>query len=507
VTEDAGAASTPAGIVPRWEWRAFGDDLGEANRLFEHLVPESAEQSDDLYLLSLASDASVKVRGGVLDVKRLEQVDVDGLEQWRPIAKTPFPVPARELAAALAELGVANATLDREAYELDELLEVVSSRPELLAVNVHKRRAHFTVAGCMAELSEVQADGRTTRTVVAESEDPAIVSALVRQFGRDTHANVDAPRGIKALVGFGSRRYAVVDVGTNSVKLHVGERAADGSWRTIVDRAEVTRLGEGLDADRRLGGEPIARTAAAVEGMVDEARRDGVEEIAAVGTAGLRIASNSAAFVAAVHARSGITVEVIPGDEEARLAYLAATAALAPAATSAVVFDTGGGSSQFTFGHGRSVEEQFSVNVGAARFTERFGLDGAVSAEVVAQALEAIAADLSRLDARPRPDLVIGLGGAVTNLVAVQHRLETYDPEVVQGAVLTREEVDRQIELYRTLTAGERRALPGLQPGRENVILAGACVVRTVLDRLGAASLTVSDRGLRHGVIAERFGS
>ena len=98
------------------------------------------------------------------------------------------------------------------------------------------------------------------------------------------------------------------------------------------------------------------------------------------------------------------------------------------------------------------------------------------------------------------------MGGAVTNIAAVAHHLATYDPEVVQGTVLDMAEIDRQIELYRTRDALARRTIVGLQPKRAEVILAGACIVRTVMEKLGQRSLTVSDRSLRHGVLAERFG-
>ena len=301
-------------------------------------------------------------------------------------------------------------------------------------------------------------------------------------------------------------RYAVIDVGTNSVKFHVGERSADGTWTTVVDRAEVTRLGEGLDESGELQEQPMDRTVEAIAGMAEEARRDGVEEIAAVGTAGLRIASNSRAFLDAVRERTGIEVEVISGEEESRLAYVAARSVLGAARGAVVVFDTGGGSSQFTFGRGDEVDERFSVNVGAVRFTERFGLDGPVDEDTLAAARDAIAADLARLDARPTPDALVGMGGAVTNIAAVKHALATYDPNVVQGTVLDVAELERQIELYRTRTADERRELVGLQPKRADIILAGACIVRTVLDKLGADALTVSDRALRHGLIVDRFG-
>ena len=300
--------------------------------------------------------------------------------------------------------------------------------------------------------------------------------------------------------------YAVIDVGTNSVKFHIGERSADAAWDTVVDRAEVTRLGDGLDEGGRLQAGAIERTADAVAGMVAEAKRADVLAIAAVGTAGLRIAPNAADFIDAVRARCGIEVEVIPGEEEARLAYLAATSALPAARGARAVFDTGGGSSQFTFGRDGHVHEQFSVPVGAVRYTERYGLAEAVGEDVVQDALSAIDRDLTTLEGRATPDAVVGLGGALTNMAAVKHELATYDPDVVQGTVLDRTEIDRQLELYRTRGADERRAIVGLQRGRADVILAGTCIVRVVLAKLGTDSVTVSDRGLRHGLLVDRFG-
>ena len=379
--------------------------------------------------------------------------------------------------------------------------------PGLLAVEVQKRRAHYTVDGCMAEVTEVRAGQSSRRTIAVESEDAAGVIAAVRELGLGARPNVNMARGLKSLVGLGAKRFAVIDVGTNSVKFHIGERHADGGWATIVDRAEVTRLGEGLDDTGTLAEPAVERTVAAIAEMAEEARSNGVEAIAAVGTAGLRIAPNRAVLVDAVRERAGVEVEVISGEEEARLAYLGVQSGLVLGSGSLVVFDTGGGSSQFTFGRGEEIDERFSLNVGAARFTERFGLEGAVSDETLGQVLDAIAADLARLDGHQAPDLLVGMGGAVTNLTAVQHALAEYDPAVVQGAVLDLAEVDRQIELYRTRTADQRREIVGLQPKRAEVILAGACIVRTVMTKLERESLTVSDRGLRHGLLLERFGA
>lgn len=303
------------------------------------------------------------------------------------------------------------------------------------------------------------------------------------------------------------QRFAVIDAGTNSIKFHIGEREPAGTWRTLADRAEVTRMGEGFGQERVITPAALDRTVAAIQGMVEEAQQHDVQAIAAVGTAGLRIASNGADVVAAIAARTGVRIEVISGEDEGRLAYLGARSGLGAFEGSLVVFDTGGGSSQFTFGSGSRVDERFSVEVGAVKYTERFHLDQVVSPESLRDAIAAISADLARLDGRPSPDQLVAMGGVVTNITAVKHRLARYDPTVVQGTVLDRAEIERQIELYRSQDATSRRTIVGLQPKREEVILAGACIVRTVMEKLGKETLTVSDRGLRHGVLAERFGN
>ena len=300
--------------------------------------------------------------------------------------------------------------------------------------------------------------------------------------------------------------YAVIDVGTNSVKFHIGERREDGSWATLVDRAEVTRLGEGIAETGDIAPAAIERTAEAIAGMAAEARSTQVSALVAVGTMGMRNAGNSDAFIARVRERAGVTVEVISGEEEARLAYLAAVAGLGLSGGRRVVFDTGGGSTQFTIGDGSNVDEQFSVNVGAVRLTDEFGLGGIISQERLDEALTAVAGEFSRLDSVASAAVLVGMGGAITNMTAVMLGLTRYDPDAVQGSVLSRAAVDRQIDLYRARDVAQRREIVGLQPKRADVILAGACVVRTVMDKLGKDALMVSDRGLRHGVLLERFG-
>jgi len=493
-------------IRPRWEWRSFGRRFGVAEARLAQLTPGAAQDSDELYLLSGAG-ANVKVRDALMDIKQLRAVDADGLEQWTPVLKAGFPMSGADATRVLDALGLPPPAGARDAWTQDEFLaRFAAPGGPVRCVPVHKRRVRYTVGGCMAELSEVTAGGRATRTLAVESEDAAAVIAAVRGLGLGGYANTAYPRGLAALVDGTPERYAVVDAGTNSIKFIVAEAVPGGGWRTLVDRAEITRLGEGLVPGGAIADAACERAASAVAAMAEEARALGVRAVAAVGTAGLRMASNGAQVVEAVRVRSGVAIEIIPGDEEARLAFVAARAGLGLDRGALVIFDTGGGSSQFTFGHDDRIDERFSVDVGAVRYTERFRLDQAVPEATLRGALAAIAADLSRLDGRTPPEALAAMGGAVTNIAAVRHGLVAYDPDVVQGTVLDRAELERQIELYRSRDAEARRGIVGLQPKRAEVILAGACIVRTVMDKLGKTRLTVSDRGLRHGVLAERFG-
>jgi exopolyphosphatase/guanosine-5'-triphosphate,3'-diphosphate pyrophosphatase len=187
-------------IVPRWEWRTFGADFGDAEGRFRHLPPGKLQESDEVYLLSPHCDANVKIRDWLMDIKTLEQVDGDGLEQWRPVMKGGFPLSAAEVARVCAALRVAPLT-PREEYTLDQIkAELALPSRGVRAVPVHKRRQRYTIGECLAEMTELTADGHPTRTVAIEFEDPAIVLAAVREMGLGRFENLSYPRGLKRLL-------------------------------------------------------------------------------------------------------------------------------------------------------------------------------------------------------------------------------------------------------------------------------------------------------------------
>ena len=186
-------------------------------------------------------------------------------------------------------------------------------------------------------------------------------------------------------------------------------------------------------------------------------RRVARRGVVAVGTACLRIASNRQMFLDAVKQRTGIDVEVISGEEEGRLAYIAATSALPIAAAGSSCSTREAAAASSPSATESRVDERFSVDVGAVRFTERFGLAERRRTRHGRAALTAIAGDLTRLDGPREPAGIIGMGGTATNLTAVKHGLAEYDPDVVHGTVLTLDEIDREIDsTSATPSNGER---------------------------------------------------
>jgi exopolyphosphatase/guanosine-5'-triphosphate,3'-diphosphate pyrophosphatase len=495
-----------APIVPRWEWRTFGTQFGVAEERFGALRPDAVQESDETYLLTGTPTGNAKIRDDLMDIKVLRESRA-GLERWEPVMKSAFPLDAEDARRVFDTLELPAPPLRRQRYAREEFLGDVAGRDgPLQRIDVHKRRVRYTIDGCVSEVTDLLAGDRAIRTIAIESTDQSAVLRAIQAMGLGGYLNANYAVGLRAVLDRRPERYAVIDLGTNSIKFRIAERTPDG-WRTLTDRAEITRLGEGLTEGGDITPGAVTRAADAIAAMVDEATEAGVLAIVAVGTAGLRAARNAGTVVDAIRERTGVDIEVIPGDEESRLAYQGVRSDIDLVTGKLVVFDTGGGSSQFTFGNGAGVDERFSVPVGAVRFTEAFGLANAVSTETLEQAVAAIGADLDRLDGRTRPDVVVGMGGAVTNMVAVKLALAPYDADVVRGTMLDRAELDRQIETYRTRDADGRRTIVGLQKKRADVILAGACIVRTVLDKLDAESLTVTDRGLRDGVLVERFGA
>jgi hypothetical protein len=189
-------------IIPRWEWRTFTDNLGTAEENIRKFPEGKTRESDEVYILSEVSMDNTKVRDDLMDIKTLQQVNEDRLEQWLPIMKGTFPLPVEEIEKVFKCFKVALPKFERAEYTFDQYIaEVIKPSSLLKAVNVHKKRTGFTINNTIVEIAEVTVDGKVIKTAAVEMEDPELVIKTVRELELDQFPNINYLRGLKNLVG------------------------------------------------------------------------------------------------------------------------------------------------------------------------------------------------------------------------------------------------------------------------------------------------------------------
>lgn len=277
----------------------------------------------------------------------------------------------------------------------------------------------------------------------------------------------------------------------------------------LLERATITRLGEGVDQTRRLSPGAIQRTLACLRAYADDLRQHGWPPLDVVGTSALRDAAGADAFLDEAERILGVRPRVIAGDEEAALTFRGALSGLSLSGE-LLVFDVGGGSTELIVGNAErraAPQNRVSLDMGSVRLFERHVRGDPPSS----QELAAIEADVSEQLAAAAPVshrsssaiTLVGVAGTVTTLKSIELELDAYDPARVHGAVLTLGAVERLCAKLASLPLGERKQLPGLHPKRADVIVAGAIIVRDLLRRVGATETIVSDRGVRFGLLEQ----
>jgi exopolyphosphatase / guanosine-5'-triphosphate,3'-diphosphate pyrophosphatase len=306
-----------------------------------------------------------------------------------------------------------------------------------------------------------------------------------------------------------ARRFAAIDIGTNTILLLVAEIPLNGAFSVLEDLAEITRLGEGVDRTRRIGPKGEERSLAVLKGYLRRCEDLGVGEIAAVGTSALRDARNAEIFKARLRRELGLELRILSGEEEAHYCYLAVRHGLRLETRDILVADVGGGSTELIWGRGGKLSRSASLDIGSVRLTERFQLSDPVRQEEVARLVTAIDEELklsltSWRSEKPSP-AIVGIAGTFTTLAAIEKRLKRYSHSEVHGSRLSRAEVQRQISLFKAKTVAERMEIPGLEPKRADVILAGALLIDRVMAFFAAEQVIVSDQGVRYGLLHERL--
>lgn len=304
------------------------------------------------------------------------------------------------------------------------------------------------------------------------------------------------------------KRLAAIDIGTNSIKMTVADAGDTGTLHVVRESSETTRLGEGVDATKRLGDDAMARTLAALSRLVAEARALGAEEIVAAGTSALRDAANGLDFLARAQSETGLAIEVISGDREAQLAYAAVRADAdlgLPPGFGLVVFDIGGGSTELTLGGAGGLERHASLDIGAVRLSERFLHSDPPTAREQSEASEFAASALRVFPAPQIQPILVGLGGSVVNIAALTlAQSAPAPPGDVHGTLLFDRDARDALARLSAVPLAARRALPGLEPARADVIVGGALILTALLAHFHSDRFLVSARGLRYGLLAER---
>jgi exopolyphosphatase / guanosine-5'-triphosphate,3'-diphosphate pyrophosphatase len=305
------------------------------------------------------------------------------------------------------------------------------------------------------------------------------------------------------------KRFAAIDIGTNTILMLVADVNEDGTFRVVTDRAEIARLGEGVDRTRLLSPAGVERALETLRRYVRACRKFGVSEIAAVGTSALRDASNAKSFIDRLKRELNLELRVLSGAEEAAYSYLSVPTGLRLDAKQVLVVDVGGGSTEFVWAKDGKLSGWASLDLGSVRLTERYLHSDPVRPEERAGMVRAIDGPLKKLldgwgENISFPALV-GIAGTFTTLAAVEKGLRHYSHSEVHGSRLSLAEVERQAALYQSKTVAERKRIAGLEPKRADVILAGTVLIERIMRLFHVDEAIVSDQGIRYGLLYERI--
>jgi len=298
-------------------------------------------------------------------------------------------------------------------------------------------------------------------------------------------------------------RAAVIGIGSNSVRSLLVEISGSGFTRLWRDR-EGTRLFAGLDADGNLNRDSMDKTISAVRRMASEARQQGAEKLAIFATSAARDAANGQEFMAAVEREAGEPLRIISGEEEAELSFLGASAAVT--AERCGMVDIGGGSTEIAIGTANGIECAFSCQMGAVRLYRRLRLDRKEDMEPVEKAAGEILWDhLQEHPGLKLPETWVGTGGTFTTLAAMVLEQPWTDRTHIHGIAITYNEIRDIGETLAGMKIEERKKLPGMQPGRADIVVHGICILLGVMERIGIEKIVVSEWGNLDGFIHKYF--
>jgi exopolyphosphatase/guanosine-5'-triphosphate,3'-diphosphate pyrophosphatase len=299
-------------------------------------------------------------------------------------------------------------------------------------------------------------------------------------------------------------KVASIDIGTNTILLLIAE-IEGGRLKSLFEMETIARLGEGVQKTGILSQEAMKRGLQTLTQYSQQCQTTGVQKIFAVGTSALREAKNSKDFLKTIKEKLDLSIEIISGEEEAHLSFLAVARDLKELKKPTLVIDVGGGSTEFILGKGDQIVQWQSLSLGSVRFTEQFLLSDPIQGEEWEKMEEEIRESLGRIPYPQQPFSMVAVGGTATTLASVEQGLEAFIPEKIHHFVLTKEALKNQLHLYRSKTINERRKIPGLPPARADVILAGGAIVYMAMEKLKSPTVLISCHGIRYGLLYQKL--
>ncbi len=302
------------------------------------------------------------------------------------------------------------------------------------------------------------------------------------------------------------KHYATIDIGSNTVLLLIGRITTQGTFEVVLDRAESTRLGRGLHAGGKLDPESIRAAIGCLKRFRSLCQREGVQEIAAVGTHALRRARDADQFVRLVHKECGIILRVISEQEEALLAFRSVQHD-PHMPNAAMVMDVGGGSTEYISYQGEDPSQLvhcISLPLGALQLTEEFLHHDPPSRDELTKLRKKIDTSLLRISPIIEGPLV-GIGGTATTLGSMHIGLDGYDQERIHGLLLNIDDLKARAKELQETNLARRKQIKGLPPDRADIIIAGALIILSSMEKLKKDTLHISCRSLRYGLFYQLF--
>jgi exopolyphosphatase/guanosine-5'-triphosphate,3'-diphosphate pyrophosphatase len=296
-------------------------------------------------------------------------------------------------------------------------------------------------------------------------------------------------------------RVAAIDCGTNSIRLLIAD-ITNGNFKEVLRTMEIVRLGQGVDQNKAFHPDAIDRTLAAVEKFAGLIKSKGVEKVRFCATSATRDASNRELFTDGVKKILGIEVEVIPGEEEARLSFIGATKELFQNDGPFLVVDIGGGSTEFVFGN-ESVDSAKSVNIGCVRMSERHLIDQPPSMAQISQAIidiDIAIAQAAAIVPISEAKTLVAVAGTATTVAAAALKLEQYDRYLIHLSRISATSVHQVAGMFQSMDKDQIASLGYMHPGRVDVITSGALILSRIMAATGSSEFVASESDILDGI-------